>query len=389
MPIDKRSISREWLAPTLVVVMVLVLMGSLFTAQLTLSGYMTAGEALKFTLPLWIPWTVFAPLTALLAFRFPLERSKLRTSVMVHLATCALVIAGNQIVTRGYMKEIGFDRPPPWLIREGKIQGFPPFKAPSELQPGEPRGFGGPAVARVAMDILVYGILLSACQTVASSRRARDRERRALTAESQLAQARLSALRMQLNPHFLFNSLNGISTLVHTNPAAADDMIGNLSGFLRLSLDTTGEQEIPLLRELDFLQSYLDIEQARFGERLQVTHDIAQDTLTAFVPTLLLQPIIENAIRHGFERNTTTGVTSISTRREGSILHIEVRDNGAGLTELFEDGIGLTNTRARLKVLYGGNQHFSLRNPEGGGCMAEIKIPFHTEPFSPDTFPTP
>jgi two-component system, LytTR family, sensor kinase len=374
--------NRGWLAPTLVVVLVLVLMGALFTAQLTLSGYMTAGEALKFTLPLWLPWMAFAPLTAHLAFRFPLERQQLRKSVVVHLAACALVIAGNQVVTRRYMTEIGFDRPPPWMIREAEKQGVPPLIPAPDSKAESPRSYGGPAVARIAMDVLVYGILLSACQTVASSRRAQDRERRALTAESQLSQARLSALRMQLNPHFLFNSLNGIATLIHTDPVAADDMIGNLSGFLRLSLDTTGEQEIPLLRELDFLQTYLEIEQARFGERLQVLRDIAQDTLVACVPTLILQPLIENAIRHGFEKITTTGIIQIIARREGDTLSLIVQDNGSGLSDSALSGIGLTNTRARLHVLYGEDQHLVLHDLETGGCLAEIRIPYHSEPLA-------
>jgi LytS/YehU family sensor histidine kinase len=200
---------------------------------------------------------------------------------------------------------------------------------------------------------------------------------------------------MQLNPHFLFNAFNSIATLIHTDPRAADDMVGNLSQLLRLALDSADEQEIPFRRELDFLRRYLDIEQARFGDRLRLEEDIAPDVLTAFVPTLLLQPLVENAIRHGLEPQSTPSCVRLNARRDGDRLHIEVSDNGAGLTETTTSdelparaGIGLSNTRTRLRELYGDGQRLTLRNGDAGGCTVEIELPFHTEPLAPGVSPS-
>ena len=400
---ESKPSPHDWLKPTLVVLAVIVGLGSLLAAQLSLTGYMSIAEAFGTTLPMWLPWMVFAPVTVWLAFRFPLERRCWKTSLAVHLLACALVIAGNQMAMRHFIPHPRSGGPPPEMpppempppemppleMPPPEKTGRPPRESPLGWQPGDPARPGGPAFAHVFVDWLIYGILLSLCQTVASSRRARDRELRAVTAEGALARARLSALRMQLNPHFLFNSLNGIATLVHTDPHAADDMIANLSELLRLSLDTSGEQEIPLLRELEFLQRYLDIEQARFGNRLHVVRDIAVNTLVACVPTLLLQPIVENAIRHGIERVTTPGTVTLSARREGDRLFLEVSDNGAGLTVQPAEGIGLANTRARLRALYGDAHECVIRNRATGGCSVEIRIPFHDEPTASPAFPSP
>ena len=380
---------QDWLKPTLVVLVVVVGLGAVLAAQLSLTGYLSMAEAFGTTLPMWLPWVAFAPVTVWLAFRFPLERRCLKTSVAVHLAACALVIAGSQMAMPHFMAHPESGGVQPRMMPPPEKAGHPPLESPRGWKPGGLAPPGGPAFARGVVDLLIYGILLSLCQTVAWSRRARDRELRAVTAEGALAQARLSALRMQLHPHFLFNSLNGIATLVHTDPQAADDMIGNLSELLRLSLDTSAEQEIPLLRELEFLQRYLDIEQARFGDRLHVVRDIAADTLAACVPTLLLQPIVENAIRHGFERITAPGTVTLSARREGGRLFLEVSDNGAGLTDPPAEGIGLANTRARLRALYGDAHELVIRNRETGGCLVEIRIPFHHEPTAIPAFPSP
>ena len=380
---------QDWLKPTLVVLVVVVGLGAVLAAQLSLTGYLSMAEAFGTTLPMWLPWVAFAPVTVWLAFRFPLERRCLKTSVAVHLAACALVIAGSQMAMPHFMAHPESGGVQPRMMPPPEKAGHPPLESPRGWKPGGLAPPGGPAFARGVVDLLIYGILLSLCQTVAWSRRARDRELHAVTAEGALAQARLSALRMQLHPHFLFNSLNGIATLVHTDPQAADDMIGNLSELLRLSLDTSAEQEIPLLRELEFLQRYLDIEQARFGDRLHVVRDIAADTLAACVPTLLLQPIVENAIRHGFERITAPGTVTLSARREGGRLFLEVSDNGAGLTDPPAEGIGLANTRARLRALYGDAHELVIRNRETGGCLVEIRIPFHHEPTAIPAFPSP
>jgi sensor histidine kinase YesM len=157
-----------------------------------------------------------------------------------------------------------------------------------------------------------------------------------------------------------------------------------LSTLLRLSLDSATEQEVPLGRELDFLDRYLDIEQIRFGQRLRIEKKIAAESRAALVPTFILQPLVENAIRHGIEPQVTPGVVTIASQRDGDILRVTIADTGVGLPELVgrepkpAEGIGLSNTRARLQSLYPSRHRFTLRNAAGGGCVAELEIPFHS-----------
>jgi sensor histidine kinase YesM len=210
-------------------------------------------------------------------------------------------------------------------------------------------------------------------------RRAQERERKAVELEARLADAKLDALRMQLHPHFLFNTLNAISTLVHKDPHAADEMIANLSELLRATLDAEG-QEIPLRRELDLLSRYLEIQQARFGDRLKIERQIDAAALDALVPTLILQPLVENAIRHGIEPQTTAGVVAIRAQRKDSVLQLGVADNGGGLQKSTgkSSGIGLTNTKARIEELYGNAGRLVLNSKSGEGFSVEIEIPFHS-----------
>ncbi len=214
----------------------------------------------------------------------------------------------------------------------------------------------------------------------------RYREREVQTAELQreLVEARLEALRMQLNPHFLFNTLHAVSALIHENPEAADRVVARLSELLRLSLDQSKPQEVPLSEELSFLDRYLEIEQTRFGDRLKVEKQVQPEALSALVPYLILQPLVENAIRHGIEPREDTGRLSIQARRNDGRLELRVTDNGDGLTEQLarptHEGIGLSNTRSRLRHLYGDNFLLELTGADSGGLEARIDIPYRTEP---------
>lgn len=243
---------------------------------------------------------------------------------------------------------------------------------------------GSPGM-RVAPDVLIYLMAMSACVAFAHFRKSQERDRRAIELEASLAQARLQALRMQINPHFLFNTLNAISTLVHTCPQTADEMITDLSELFRASLESSADHEISLARELELLQRYLDIEQRRFGERLKVEQDIEPGILPARVPTLILQPLVENAIRHGIERHTEIGIIAIHAVREGNQIKLSVANNGkktfdAAILVGNRHGIGLANTRARLQQLYGAEQSFTVSDGELGGWTVEIKIPFCPAP---------
>jgi two-component system, LytTR family, sensor kinase len=211
----------------------------------------------------------------------------------------------------------------------------------------------------------------------------RFREREVETAQLQreLVEARLEALRMQLNPHFLFNTLHAISALIHESPASADRVLARLSELLRLSLDQSKPQEVPLSEELAFLDRYLDIEQTRFAERLTVQKEIGPETQPALVPYLILQPLVENAIRHGIEPREGPGLLRVCAAQKDGQLVLRVIDNGDGLGEGISrphEGIGLSNTRARLRHLYGNNCSFELTPAEGGGLEARVVVPFRT-----------
>jgi two-component system, LytTR family, sensor kinase len=187
---------------------------------------------------------------------------------------------------------------------------------------------------------------------------------------------------MQLNPHFLFNTLHAISALMHKDVEAADCMIARLSDLLRYALESTDAQEVPLKQELAFLERYLEIEQTRFGDRLVVRKQIDPLALEALVPTLILQPLVENAIRHGIEPHARRGEIRLSARRDAGMLHLEVRDNGGGLITANgspEEGVGLSNTRARLAELYGDRHRFEFRNADQGGLIVHLVIPCRLE----------
>lgn len=227
-------------------------------------------------------------------------------------------------------------------------------------------------------NILIYWAIVSVSHAIEYYRKYQERELRNAELEAGLAQARLQALQMQLNPHFLFNTLHSISSLMHKDVEAADRMISRFGDLLRVALESTEAHEVPLRQELDFLKSYLEIEQTRFGDRLSVRMDIAPEALEARVPNLVLQPLVENAIQHGIEPHARPGQIELRARREDEQLLLEVRDNGNGLPEAGRpvEGVGVSNTRARLQQLYGSAHRFEFRNGEHGGLRVSVVIPF-------------
>ena len=230
-------------------------------------------------------------------------------------------------------------------------------------------------------NLLVYCVILTVSQAFDYYRKFRERELHASELEKNLAQAKLQALQMQLNPHFLFNTLNSISSLMHKDVEAADGMIMRLGDMLRAALDSSDTQEVPLRDELAFLQRYLKIEKIRFGDRLTVKLEIAPDTLEAQVPNLILQPLVENAIRHGIEPHARPGRIELRAHRQADALVLEVCDNGGGLRNHDPDkeGVGLSNTRARLQELYGKAHRFDLGGAPGGGLLVQLTLPFRVE----------
>jgi signal transduction histidine kinase len=230
-------------------------------------------------------------------------------------------------------------------------------------------------------NLLTYWVILAVSQAFDFYRKYRARERHAAQLEQHLTQAKLQALQMQLNPHFLFNTLHSISALMHKDIEAADRMVTRLSDLLRTALDSSDSQEVPLRQELDFLGTYLEIERIRFGDRLRVEMHIAPETMEAKVPNLVLQPLVENAIRHGIEPRARPGSIQIRACRRGDALALQVIDNGAGMPRGNppREGVGLANTRARLRELYGGAHRFEMLNAEQGGLEVKLDIPFRVE----------
>jgi len=228
--------------------------------------------------------------------------------------------------------------------------------------------------------LMTYAAVVGLSYALGYYRESQARALKAAHLETSLMEARLKTLEAELHPHFLFNTLHAISTLVHTDPEAADRMISRLSDLLRLTFDRSGAAGVALKEELEFLQKYLEIEQIRFQDRLAVKFDIDPETLDTDVPRLILQPLVENAIKHGIGPRAGQGLVQISAKKRADGTWIEVRDNGVGLSRnaraRFTNGVGLSNTRARLECLYG-SQH-RLDFAEGsGGLSVQMLIPTH------------
>ena len=227
-------------------------------------------------------------------------------------------------------------------------------------------------------EVLTYWAVIGLSHAVSYYRKYREREIRASQLKAQLARAELDALRMQLQPHFLFNTLNTISVLMKEDVRLADRVLLRLSDLLRLSLKSTGNHEITLRDELEFLRNYLEIEQTRFQDRLTVRYDIDEEAIDAQVPNLILQPLVENAIRHAVAPQPGKSTIEIRAARRNGQVELQVRDDGPGLPAVTNgNGIGLSNTRARLEKLYGPAHTFELSQADGRGLQVTVTMPFH------------
>ena len=233
-----------------------------------------------------------------------------------------------------------------------------------------------------SQNFLFYALLLGIAHLVLYYRRYREREQAAEQLARGLTEARLQALKMQLQPHFLFNTLNAISALIPAEAKPARRMLARLGDLLRTTLEHEETQEVTLREELAFLEPYLEIEQARLEDRLTVVMNIAPETLDARVPHLILQPLVENAVRHGIATRIEPGKVEISTSRapDDRFLHLEIKDDGRGVNRDHEvtprRGVGLTNIRSRLEQLYGNEHRFKLENQAAGGVLVHISLPF-------------
>lgn len=261
---------------------------------------------------------------------------------------------------------------------------FPPAREPGPLILGSSSKawtrFLHLAIMRTQLTIPIYWCIVSICWAIGHFHETAERERRTLELETRLTQANLDALKMQLQPHFLFNALNAISSLIHENPVAADDMIGSLSQFLRTTLDVAAKNEITLRAEIEFVDRYLEIQQTRFGERLKICREIEPQVMDALVPPLIFQPLVENAIRHGIESQESGGTVTIRASQKDDFLFLEISDDGRGFSgsQLLRpgNGVGLSNTEARLQALYGDKHQFKLIANQPTGASVKIEIPF-------------
>jgi sensor histidine kinase YesM len=245
------------------------------------------------------------------------------------------------------------------------------------------------AIRVAGVNLPVYAGFVLAWHAGTFYREARDRQIAAVELESMLQQAQLEALRSQLNPHFLFNALHSMAELVHTDPRLAEQLIVRLGELLRQVLQSSSRQEVTLAEELEFIRGYVEIEQMRLGERLRVSWEVETEALDARVPSMILQPLVENSIKHGLSRKLGAGTITIRSRRDNGRAMIEVEDDGMGfvldrLNQPMSSGIGLANVRERLRVIYGATYQLRLDSEPGKGTRARIDVPeiVVTEPIT-------
>ena len=336
-----------------------------FASQFALQNQLSTNPVAFWRILVWqlvsgYIWFGISPVILLLSKRFPFHDGKWKTSLPVHLVACVVIALTQLAIDAFVLTRLGY---PP--NRE-----FPNFFEAYKFF----------VLVNLHLSILIYMAVVGIWSSYSYYQKYRERELQASQLEARLAQSRLQVLKMQLHPHFLFNTLNAISELIYKDPESADRMLTDLSDLLRLSFENLEVQEIPLKHELEFLEKYLEIEQMRFHDRLEVNMQISPDTLDASVPNMILQPLVENAIKHGIAPRSSGGRVDINAVRNNGHLQIEVADDGLGVPfgdlENLPEGVGLSNTRRRLKHLYGDKHRFGLKKLEKGGLEVSLEIPF-------------
>jgi two-component system LytT family sensor kinase len=343
--------SRRWL-----------IAAACFTAAAVLStgqvwvDYAYAGRPLSWArafavaLADWELWTLLTPIVLWLAARVPVSRGRLGFALAIHVpASLGLTIV--KLVLESSVARA--------IIGAGRV----PF-----------------SLLKLHLTLVTYWAIVAAVGYAEQQRLSRERELRAARLQGELARAQVDALRAQIQPHFLFNTLNAIAGLMREDVEAADVMLVQLGELLRGALETQGLPEVPLSEELGLLRTYLAIQQARYGERLQVTVDVPPDIERLFVPTLILQPLVENAIRHGFAVTPGPGRLTVGASARDDRLVIDVLDEGPGPPDPLKDGYGLANTRSRLRALYGPAARLTIEPAGPRGTLARLDLPRHSEP---------
>jgi two-component system, LytTR family, sensor kinase len=341
------------------------LIALLFTGELLMHSYVAGPpvswwRALSWELVSCYAWLAFLPLIFWLGRRFPFERGRWPRSLLVHVLAGLVIPLLQQAVDTVVLPHLGY---PPMAGLNTFAETYRAF-----------------LLLNFPISVVIYWVSLGAQAGIGYYWMYRERELRASQLEAKLAQSQLQILKMQLHPHFLFNTLNTISELIHKAPDAAESMVTDLSDLLRLSLQTVGRQEVSLQQELDFLDKYLQIEQARFHDRLVVQMRIDPQSLDASVPNMILQPLVENALRHGLAPLACGGQLLIQAARDNGSLLLSVSDDGVGLSGeddvAIREGVGLSNTRARLRHLYGEAHQFEMQGAPDQGLTLRMTIPY-------------
>lgn len=368
--VSERGPVTKWL----IVFAVWTLFGLFFASQFALQNQLSENPISFWRILSWqlvsgYAWFIASPLILWLSKRNPFEDGKWKSSVPIHVLASIIVSLGVLAIDTYLLPKLGY------LARYQLNSFWETYKILFFVN--------------FHFSIAIYWGVVAIHQAILYYRKYRERELKTSQLEARLAQSRLQVLKMQLHPHFLFNTLNAISELVHRDPDRADRMLTDLSDLLRMSFENLEVQEIPLKQELEFLRKYLEIEETRFHDRLKVRMDIAPDTLDASVPNMILQPLVENAIKHGISPKADGGHIDIGATRENGHLEITVTDDGVGVTsrdlKKIQEGVGLSNTRRRLKHLYGPGHRFELVPQGEHGVSVKLDIPYRqyrTEPRS-------